>query len=391
MNTLIFTKKIPFEYNDGENIVIMLDWMAMIKEIKNSCFFCLNPNDKQNSIINFENTPVFVETIDTGKWIRSFKNSIFKKLPVHISRFYDPKVLNRLLSLIEERKINRIICHGLPCVMYAGMIHKLNPSIEVIYRVHNVEYKIWDDLSKNNSNLLKKWLFAILSFQISTYEAKVLNFVKHFVVLSNDEKAFYQKNYPNILTTKVAIYIPPFDQSYSDKNINKKNLLITGSMDWKPNIEGLKWFMDKVAPRLISQDPEITITIAGKGIEKIDWSSLKKSNIKLKKSYNNVGEMFNEATILIIPLFSGAGIRIKMLEAMEYGMPTISTSKGLEGIEITNNASHSIDDEMLFGDTVLNTINDPNRLMEMSEKMKQSTRIHYSKLTMESIWSQILK
>jgi len=106
-------------------------------------------------------------------------------------------------------------------------------------------------------------------------------------------------------------------------------------MDWKPNIEGVSWFLEEIWPSLIEKHPSLTFEIAGRNMP----------NWLLESEYKNVinhGEVesatdfIKENTVMVVPLLSAGGMRVKIIEGMALGKVVISTSMGAEGINYKN-------------------------------------------------------
>jgi polysaccharide biosynthesis protein PslH len=102
-------------------------------------------------------------------------------------------------------------------------------------------------------------------------------------------------------------------------------------MNWLPNLEGADWFIDKVLPMLQVKMPFISVSIAGREIPD-RMMHLQKPNLHILGEVDNARDFLLNHTALIAPLFSGSGIRVKIIEAMALGIPVISTTIGAEGI-----------------------------------------------------------
>jgi glycosyltransferase involved in cell wall biosynthesis len=154
------------------------------------------------------------------------------------------------------------------------------------------------------------------------------------------------------------------DSILAKRNVEPKlKLVILGSMDWQPNLEGTKWFLKNVWNELNHELFELTI--AGKGAFEIFKNE---TTLNFNEYWQNFEEIKSQYDILIVPLFSGGGIRIKILEAIQYQLPIISTKKGIEGIEV--NTSISIADSKDEFKEILNTLEqNRNQLLEIQEKM----------------------
>lgn len=122
------------------------------------------------------------------------------------------------------------------------------------------------------------------------------------------------RNYKNRFTTQIS-----------------DDLCFIGALDWIPNMEGLTWFLDHVWPELSKMYPELKFHIAGRNTPE----SLKNINIKNVIVHGEVSdavEFVSKYSMMIVPLFSGSGMRVKILEGMALGRVVITTTLGKEGI-----------------------------------------------------------
>jgi glycosyltransferase involved in cell wall biosynthesis len=108
-----------------------------------------------------------------------------------------------------------------------------------------------------------------------------------------------------------------------------------GAMNWIPNEEGIKWFIDNVWPLVEENLPHVKLYLAGR--EMPEWlNKISKKNIRVVGEVESAHDFINSKAISIAPLFSGSGIRIKIIESMALGKAVISTSIGAEGINVEN-------------------------------------------------------
>ena len=121
------------------------------------------------------------------------------------------------------------------------------------------------------------------------------------------------------------------------------SLFSIGAMDWIPNLEGICWFLEKVWPEIHRKYPSLQYYLAGRHMP--GWLSEKRfPNIVVVGEVEDAKTFMHSKSILIVPLFSGSGIRIKIIEGMATGKPIISTTVGAEGINYTRDKNIFIAD-----------------------------------------------
>jgi glycosyltransferase involved in cell wall biosynthesis len=112
------------------------------------------------------------------------------------------------------------------------------------------------------------------------------------------------------------------------------SLFHLGAMNWIPNLEGIKWFLDHAWPLIHNKFPGLKFYLAGRLMP--EWLlNLKMPNVVVLGEVADATGFINSKSVMVVPLFSGSGIRVKIIEAMALGKAVISTAIGAEGIEYT--------------------------------------------------------
>ncbi|MCF8255091.1 MAG: glycosyltransferase family 4 protein, partial [Bacteroidia bacterium] len=123
--------------------------------------------------------------------------------------------------------------------------------------------------------------------------------------------------------------------------VNRENMEIPsvfhlGSMDWMPNQEAMKWFIQEVWDKVNLEFPSLPFYLAGRNIPDSFFAYNQQKNVHVLGEIEDAIEFMNQKAIMIVPLFSGSGIRVKILEGMALGKCIISTDLGAQGIDITD-------------------------------------------------------
>lgn len=262
----------------------------------------------------------------------AFRN-LFTKKPYYLSRYLDNNFKTKLRQLLEDNTFDIILIESLKVSMYLPVIRQYSKAM-VVLRSHNVEHLIWKRLAVQ-SNGLKKYFLDVMVSRLKKYEIKILNDFDAIASITSVDADFFEKN-----GCKTPIIITPsgidFDQFVADRKQIKPNTLFhLGALDWLPNIEAIEWFLTDVWPVIFREYSHLHFHIAGRNMP----SSLRSKEIKgvkLLGEVENAHAFINENEIMIVPLLSGSGMRIKVVEGMALGKCIISTSIGAEGIGCEN-------------------------------------------------------
>lgn len=213
-------------------------------------------------------------------------------------------------------------------------------QIPTIVKVHNVESNLNRLLcDKNVYNFIQK----IFQRRKVKAEKTVIKHADICLVFSKKEKEDLISIY-NVDEKKVRIHpISLLDRKYHYQPNN--NLLITGSLWYKPNLEGIVWFLKHVWEYLPSPYNQINLWIAGsKAPNQLKRLLRKYEGITLYENIADMSELFSKAGIYIAPIFWGAGVKVKICEALSYGLPIILTNHANIGYDLLDEEEAIITD-----------------------------------------------
>lgn len=302
---------------------------------------------------------VFVNT--RIRLFRLLRNILFEKLPYNVSRFHSIEVESCITQLLKTNSYDFIQVEGAFVATYLPLIKSLT-DVPVIIRTHNIEYVIWKRLSKNEGNPIKKWFFKHLSERLYQFESKYYNLANGIAAITEEDKE-------RLIEMKVRkpIRVIPVGTEFEKFNPTttlplKRTLFMIGALDWLPNIEGLNWFMDNIWSEIHYKFPDVQLHIAGKGTPQhmLNWN---KQNVFVHGFVNDAVEFMNAYQIMLVPLLSGGGMRVKIIEGLAAGKCIISTSIGAEGISAENN------EQILIANNPTEWINTISALIEQQDEI----------------------
>ncbi len=265
--------------------------------------------------------------IDTKVKPLNTLKSFLKNSSYHIDRFYSSELLQKISSTINENSFDCIIMDSLYSSAHLNDIKKVY-SGKIFIRTHNVENEIWKDLAKNTKNPITKILLSKLAKNLEKYEIKSLKNVDGIMCISEEDLSTFEKMGISTKKTTISVSIP---ENKIKNDYNSNDLFHIGAMNWKPNEEAVNRLID-IFPKIESKT-NIQLHLAGSHFPK----HLRTSNsIKVHGFVENIFDFAIKSGILVTPITSSSGIRIKILEMMSIGIPIITTEKGAKGIHYKN-------------------------------------------------------
>lgn len=305
--------------------------------------------------------------------------NIFTGESYHIIRFIRRDFEEALIRILKKEKFDAIILESLYMIPYMEVIRN-NSQAKVILRTHNIEHLIWQRLALSEKKWLRKWYLNLLADRLRHYEQWSLNRVDGIAAMTIEDKDLLIK-----LGADVPIHIAPVGLNTQDYPVfeNPDPLMVfhIGAMDWLPNIEGIEWFLKKVWPIIQDKKPEAKLKLAGKKMP----TSIKlfaNEQIEVHDFVDDNKAFIGHGGIMIVPLFSGSGMRVKIVEGMAMGKAIVTTGIGAEGI-------HGVDgrDFLLantadeFAEKVLSLLDNPSKQIELGKHAKDFAQSHFDNLS----------
>jgi glycosyltransferase involved in cell wall biosynthesis len=268
--------------------------------------------------------------VDTRFRLRGALKSLLKNSSYHVDRFKSKQLAQKLKEILLQENFDIVILETAYLSDYVKMIRE-HSSAEIILRAHNVEHLIWKRIAENTHNKIKKCYLSLLAKQLERFEKDAITvFDLIFCISPTDARWFCEQN------KNVPVRVVPFGVDIEDTPqeaipFRCDNLFSIASMDWYPNLEGIQWFLDNVWKKIHYLYPDLVFRIAGRNMPET-LKRLQMQNVEIVGEVVDARLFMQENGILIVPLWSGSGIRIKIIEAMATGKVVITTSIGLEGI-----------------------------------------------------------
>jgi glycosyltransferase involved in cell wall biosynthesis len=225
---------------------------------------------------------------------------------------------------------------------YIKVVRK-HSKAKVVLRAHNIEHLIWERISATSSNPFKKLYVRHLARTLKKYELSIVNQFDGLVTISEKDMHFFIHCGCRIPVTDITFGINPEEFREITGECEFPSLFSIGAMNWIPNQEGIRWFLQNVWMDIHYQYPSLKYYIAGR--EMPAWlMNTDYPNVVVVGEVENALQFMNSKAIMIVPLFSGSGIRIKIIEGMAAGKAIISTTIGAEGIQYTQGENIMIAD-----------------------------------------------
>ncbi len=259
--------------------------------------------------------------------------NLFSGESYHVIRFIRRDFEEMLVKTLSENTFDIIQLESLYMVPYIETLRRRSKA-KIVLRTHNVEHQIWQRMADGCRNPFKKWYLNLLATRLRKYESWAFTAVDAIVALTDEDKKQL-----GMLGATAPVFVAPIGvdiEQYNPVPPPTENILFhIGAMDWLPNQEGMDWFLDNVWPLVAAEFPACRLKIAGKRMPE-RYFKYRSERVMVEEFVPDALEYMSTGRIMVVPLFSGSGMRVKIVEGMAMGKAIVTTPVGLEGIPATD-------------------------------------------------------
>lgn len=293
----------------------------------------------------------------------------------NISRFHAPEFEQLLVHVLQRQVFDLVIFESLFTAPYLPLVRQYCDG-PMVLRAHNVEHRIWELIAAETEAFTKRKYLQHLAERLKSYEVNALHDFDAIAAISAKDKEDFKA-----LGCSCPVFILPFGLDQEELPPAKPgpidHVFHIGAMDWDPNVHGVQWFLDQVWPIVLRELPEAQLKLAGRKFD--NQLDVCRANTTVLGEVPNAWDVLCSSGIMVIPLRSGSGMRIKAIEAMAAGRPVVSTSLGMEGIHGINGTHFFIaDDASSFAQRIIDLYNNHRQAQEMGEAARAFIEAEFS-------------
>jgi len=404
MRVLVIDEEIPFPLNSGKRLRTfnLLKPLAARHDIT---FICRqHKHFTDSSSLAFEeigiHTVVLPDLIRKKQGVKFYLAllvNLFSPYPYTVTSHHSHALITQIAALLGESRFDLIHCEWTP---YAINLQQWFGKIPTVVDAHNVEAMIWKRNFQVERNFLKKAYIYLQWKKMEAFEQRFFPKFSRCVAVSTPDAQLITES---VAKERVDVVANGVDINYFSRKIPRSHtssvpaLVFTGSLDWRPNIDGLLYFLEQVFPLIKKRYPQSRFIIVGRNPMPVLRAKVARMpDVALTGTVDDVRPYMEEAAVYIVPLRVGGGSRLKILEALSMQMPVVSTAIGAEGLDVTPG------EDILIADTpedftaaVASVLDDTDRAESLSRKGRHLVEAKYQWHVMadrlERNWYQAVK
>jgi polysaccharide biosynthesis protein PslH len=334
---LIITDRVPYPLNDGG--AMAMD--AMIRGYHDQGWkvylLCMNTtrHPVADEVVKRLYPQIYkVETVaidNSIKPLQLLNNYLFSTLPNHAVRFFHKSFADKVEQVVRQYEPDVVQLESTYLSTYLTCIRNAGKA-KLVLRMHNIEHQIWRRYAEEVKNIFKKIYVSNLAKRIEAFEYKIWGEYDLLLPITavDAQVVLNSRLQQHIVVAPVGIDIVPERSDVAQKWAAYH----IGAMDWLPNQEAIDWLLKDIWPVVHHAIPDFTFYYAGRNMPD-SYKQLNIEGVVCAGEVPDAAKFMADKRILLVPLRSGGGIRVKILEGMAAGKVVISTDVGMQGIEAT--------------------------------------------------------
>jgi sugar transferase (PEP-CTERM/EpsH1 system associated) len=315
----------------------------------------------------------------------------FSRLPDMAHRLPSSTFEAALAEVLNREDVDVVEVEGIELAQYLFQAARLRGNSErplLVFDDHNAEFVLQQRAFETDARIPRRWAGAAYSFvqwrRLQRYERRACVTADRVVAVSEADADAIGRLAPGLPVSVVPngvdmefyATLPPALDSQSGPGA--EDLVFTGKMDFRPNVDAVLWFASQVLPRIQHAVPGARFWVVGKDPHPRLAALSANPAVVLTGRVDDVRPYIAGAAVYAVPLRIGGGTRLKVLEAMAMGKAIISTAVGCEGFEFVRDRELIIADEPAeFAAAALDLMRDRERRERLGQAARLFARSRY--------------
>ena len=333
MRILVVTETVPYPLDTGGRIKTFHTLQALAREHEVHCHaFARTPVQRDAALPALQAVCASVElhVVPRGlhRELGFLARSLATGLPFTVRRHFDPGACARIAAVCRERRIDAVYCDHLSMFEYA-----IRTGRPIVHDAHNVEYRIVEryarvlGLDPRRVIYEREWR-RLRDYEAAMYRRSALVFaVSEIDARDIDTLAGGEAPIVAVPIPVDVSGVTPIGELTGDPHV-----LFLGTLDWPPNGDAVNFFLQDVWPHVRREVPAARFTVVGRGETALQRRWAGAPGVAFTGWVPDIEPWIRQSRLMVVPIRSGSGMRVKILDAFARGLPVVATSVGVEGI-----------------------------------------------------------
>jgi glycosyltransferase involved in cell wall biosynthesis len=320
--------------------------------------------------------------------MRDGLRTLWTRMPFLVLRDDLPAMRLAIRRLAAARSFDALHADQLWMAPY-GMQEDL-PVGQTILDQHNAVFQVVRRMAEHDRRAVVRALLGREAARLEAFERETCRRFNHVAwVTDEDRRAVLLHDARGGRDVVIPIATDPGARPRLARN-RPFRVTFLGGLHWPPNAEGVGWFLDRVWPRVARAVPTAVLTVLGRDGRRALPRAHEHPRVEVTGYVNDPQPYLAETAVFVVPLLSGAGMRVKILDAWCWGLPVVSTTVGAEGLKAVHDDNVLIADEgNAFADAVIALAGDQRRAARVADGGRATVEGHYDWRRVYPAWDSV--
>jgi glycosyltransferase involved in cell wall biosynthesis len=325
--------------------------------------------------------PYHVPKRGSARFPSTVARSWLSRDPVDLWKWRMPAVRECANGLVDAGRVDVCVADFL----FAFANVPLDRGVPTVLFEHNVEYLIWKRLCDLETAAWRRALLEVEWRKLRAREAAACRACDVTIAVSEDDRDRLLALAPAAEITWIPTGVDTNYFTTTAGGERPAHVVFSGSMDWHPNEDAVRYFINDILPLVRAEVPAVTFSVVGRNPSPELGAAAAAAGVEVTGTLDDIRPSIAEAALCVVPLRAGSGTRLKIFEALAMGKAVVSTTVGAEGLAIESGRHYvAADGAQNFARAVIALLNDPVRRRAIGAAGRQLVERKYS-------WAQVAR
>ena len=296
----------------------------------------------------------------------------------------------RLAQILRAGRFDIVQLEYTAMSVYWKVIRRLAPEISLVLDELDISYVALQRLAETDS--ARRSALAPQIRRMIGFEQQLWKECDAILTMSEVDRQRVGQSVPLSKVSSIPNGVDPGFFDFRPRIPDGERILFLGNLRHPPNIAGLRFLLEQVWPKLRQSRPGVRLDVVGAESEPSLVDQMSQTGVDYHGYVSDVRPLLQRASLMVVPIFSGSGTRLKVLEAFAAGLPVVSTSMGCEGIEVEEGKHVRLaESPQQFVETIVSLLNRPEEGRQLAQEARILVINRYDWKTiarqLERVWS----
>lgn len=357
---LALTSRLPYPPREGHQLRSWHLLRALAAQHDVTLLSCLREDDEpdrcaplRDILVALELFPIRAQQSSAALACALAKGTL-GPAPFVVEKYAGAEMRARVAGLAQRADLLHVDMLPLMALVDAG-----GARVPCVLNAHNVEHRLLRQRVAAESNWPRRLFLHAQARKLEAFERAACRRADRVLACSQDDARELARLAPGTPVDVVPNGVEVARIRPERTNAVPARLVFVGQMGWFPNREGVEWFLAEILPRVLAARPAAEFVVVGKS-EGLQVPQDVRARVRLLGFVDDIDAELDRAAIAVVPLRSGSGTRLKVLEAMAHALPIVTTTIGSQGIDLLCGREALFADEAeAFAEAIVQLIDAP--------------------------------